>query len=105
MHWLIIQVVQFFCESSVASNLVLKQNSKDTSISYTHLTCKRDDYFKELLESQNRLKLLLGGKKKVTLSEKAQEASYLVVVLTAPKSKGKTLVKNLTKPSMEYSRE
>lgn len=76
----------------------MQQSEKDTTTNHIYLTNKRDNYFKGLLEPQNRVKLFLKKKKKpVTFSEKAQNLSYLAE-LTA-KSKGNTIAKNPIMPA------
>jgi hypothetical protein len=62
----------------------------------SHMTGKGADYFKWLFKSQNRVKLLLS---RVTVSEKAQKASYLVAQLTAQKRKSHTVGENLIIPA------
>lgn len=59
LNGLVIQIVQYFCASSMANNTELQQNWKDTTINHIHLINKVDNYFKWLLESQKRGKLLL----------------------------------------------
>jgi hypothetical protein len=55
---------------------------------HIHLTSKCADYFKRLLESQNKQSKAFV--KKVTFSEKAQEASYLVAELIAQKKESRS---------------
>jgi hypothetical protein len=55
---------------------------------HSHVTSKSADYFKRLFGSQNRVKVLLS---RVTVSEKAQEASYLVAEVNAQKRKSHTV--------------
>jgi polyhydroxyalkanoate synthesis regulator phasin len=61
------------------------------------MTSKSDDYFKRLLESQ--IKLSKAFVSKGTVSEKAQEASYLVAELIAQKRKSHTVCENLIMPA------
>jgi hypothetical protein len=62
----------------------------------SHMTSK-SDYFKRLLESQNKKSKAFVSK--VTVSEKAQDASYLVAELTAQKRKSHTIGQKLTMPA------
>jgi hypothetical protein len=73
------------CASSMAmisnaamASAKLKQN---LTINHSHMTSKSADYFKRLLESKNKKRKHFVSK--VTGSEKAQEASYLVAELIA----------------------
>jgi hypothetical protein len=68
---------------------------------HSHMTSKGADYFKRLLESQNKQHKAFVSK--VTVSEKAQEASYLVAELTAQKRKSYTLGENLIKPACKLT--
>jgi hypothetical protein len=60
---------------------------------HSHLLKEKNDYFQRLLDSQNKQRKV--SEKKVTVSEKAQEASYLVAELIAPKMKSHTIAENL----------
>jgi hypothetical protein len=63
---------------------------------HSHMTSKNADYSKRLFGSQNRVKVLLS---RVTVSEKAQEASYLAAELNAQRRKSHTVGENLTIPA------
>jgi hypothetical protein len=64
---------------------------------HSHLTSKCAYCFKWLLESQNyQSKAFV---KKVTIGEKAQEASYLVAELTAQKTQSHKVGENLIMPA------
>ncbi len=52
---------------------------------HSHLSNKTVDYFRRLLDSQQKQRKFSG--KKVTISDKTQEASYLVAELVAKKMK------------------
>lgn len=56
------------------------------------MSSKSADNFKRLLESQNK-------QSKVTLSEKSQDASYLLAELNAQKRKSRTAGENLIMPA------
>jgi hypothetical protein len=58
---------------------------------YSHITSKSADYYEWLLESQNKLNKAFVSR--VTVSEKAQEVSYLLAELTARKGKVTQLVR------------
>jgi hypothetical protein len=58
---------------------------------HSHMTSKSADYFTWLLESQNKQSKAFVSK--VTVSEKAQEASYLVAELLPIKGKVIQLVR------------
>ncbi len=55
------------------------------------------DYFRRLLDSQQKERKHF--EKKVTISDKAQEASYLVVELVAKKMKSHTIAESLIMPA------
>jgi hypothetical protein len=57
------------------------------------VTCGSADYFKRLLASQNKQSKAFV--RKVTVSEMAQDASYLAAELTAQKRKSHTVGDNL----------
>jgi hypothetical protein len=62
-----------------------------------HLSNKTIDYFQRLSDSQGKQRKVLV--KKVTTSEKAQEASYLVAELVAQKMKSHTIDESLIMPA------
>lgn len=64
---------------------------------HSHLSNKTVDYFRRLLDSQNKQRKFF--EKKVTMSEKAQEASYLVAELVAKKMKSHTIAESLIMPA------
>ncbi|XP_068115889.1 zinc finger BED domain-containing protein 5-like [Hyperolius riggenbachi] len=64
---------------------------------HSHLTSKTTAYFKRLLQSQSKQSQAFV--KKVTVSEKAQEASYLVAELLAQKRKSHTIAENVIMPA------
>jgi hypothetical protein len=63
----------------------------------SHMTSKNADYFKLLLESQNKKSKPFVSK--VTDSENAQEASYLVAELNAQNGKSHIVGENLVMPA------
>ncbi|XP_072909831.1 zinc finger BED domain-containing protein 5-like isoform X6 [Hemitrygon akajei] len=64
---------------------------------HSHLTDKSADYFKQLLESENKQSKSFVNK--VTVSKRAQEASYLVAELITQKRKSHTVGENLIMPA------
>jgi hypothetical protein len=60
---------------------------------HSHLLHKTTDYFKHLLESQVQQSKVF--EKKVTVSEKAQEASYLVAELVTQKKKSHVIAESI----------
>jgi hypothetical protein len=62
-----------------------------------HLSNKTIDYFKRLSDSQGKQRNLF--EKKVTISEKAQETSYLVGKPVAKKMKTHTIAESLIMPA------
>jgi hypothetical protein len=58
---------------------------------------KKIHYFQRLLDSQNKQRKV--SEKKVTISEKAQEASYLVAELIAQKMKSRATAESLVTPA------
>jgi hypothetical protein len=64
---------------------------------HSHLASKGADYFKRLLESQNKQSKVFV--KKVTFSEKAHEATYFVAELIAQKRKSHTVGEKLIMPT------
>ena len=67
------------------------------STNHSHLSNKTVDYFRRLLDSQQKQRKVF--KRKVTISDKAQEASYLVAELVAKKMKSHTIAKSLIMPA------
>jgi hypothetical protein len=67
------------------------------STNHNHITSKNADYFKRLLDSQNKQNRAFVSK--VPVSEKAQEANYLVAELIAQKRKSHTVGENLIMPA------
>jgi hypothetical protein len=65
------------------------------------MTSKGADYFKQLLESQNKQHKAFVIK--VTVSEKAQEASYFVAELTAEKRKSHAVGEILIMPACKIT--
>jgi hypothetical protein len=65
--------------------MVLAKLSQHFTTNDSHLSNKKTDYFQRLLESQSKQRKVL--EKKVTISEKTQEASYLVAELLVQKMK------------------
>ena len=61
------------------------------STNHSHLSNNTVDYFRRLLDSQQ--------KRKATISDKAQEASYLVAELVAKKMKSHTIAESLIMPA------
>ncbi len=57
---------------------------------------KTEDYFRRLLDSPQKQRKFF--EKKVTISDKAQEASYLVAELVAKKMKNHTIAESLIMP-------
>jgi hypothetical protein len=64
---------------------------------YNHMTSKSADYFKRLLESQNKESKSFVSKG--TVKERAQEAGDLVAELIAQKRKSHTVGENLLMPA------
>ena len=64
---------------------------------HSHLSNKTVDYFRRLLDSQQKLRKVF--KRKVTISDKAQEASYLVAELVAKKMKSHTIAESFIMPA------
>jgi hypothetical protein len=64
---------------------------------HSHMISKSADYFKRLLESQNKQSKAFVST--VTVGEKAQEASYLVAELIPQKMKSHTVGENLIMPA------
>ena len=64
---------------------------------HSHLSNKTVDYFRRLLDSQQKQRKVF--EKKVTISDKAQEASYLVAELVAKKMKSHTIAESLIMPA------
>ncbi len=62
----------------------------------SHLSNKTVDYFRKLLDSQQKQRKFF---EKVIISDKAQEASYLVAELVAKKIKTRTIAENLIMPA------
>ena len=67
------------------------------STNHSHLSNKTVDYFRRLLDSQQKERKAF--KRKVTISDKAQEASYLVAELVAKKMKSHTIAESLIMPA------
>ena len=67
------------------------------STNHSHLSNKTVDYFRRLLDSQQKQRKVF--KRKVTISDKAQEASYLVAELVAQKMKSHTIAESLIMPA------
>jgi hypothetical protein len=65
--------------------------SRHFTTNHSHLSNKKIDYFQRLLDSQNKQRTLF--EEKVTISEKVQEANYVVAELTAQKRKVTLLLK------------
>jgi hypothetical protein len=61
------------------------------------VTSRSADYFQRLLESQNKQNQAFVSK--VTVSEEAQKASYLITELVAQKRKSQAAGENLIKPA------
>jgi hypothetical protein len=64
---------------------------------HSHITSKSADYFKRLLESQNKESKAFANK--VKASGKDQEENYLAAELIAQKRKCSTVGENLIKPA------
>ncbi|XP_055510562.1 zinc finger BED domain-containing protein 5-like [Leucoraja erinacea] len=64
---------------------------------HSHMKNKSADYFKRLLESQNKQSTAFVSK--VSVSKKAQETSYLVAEIIAQKRKSHTVGENLIMPA------
>jgi hypothetical protein len=73
--------------------MVPQKLKRHFTTNHSHLLHKTTDYFKRLLESQVQQSKIF--EKKVTVSEKAQEASYLVAELVAQRRKATLLPKAL----------
>jgi hypothetical protein len=83
---LVIQSVLFNCSLSVVNDLQMQQwFQENLTTNRSHITSKGDDYFKQLLETQNKQNKAFVSK--VTVNEKAQEASYLQQNLLLRKGK------------------
>ncbi len=67
------------------------------STNHSHLSNKTVDYFRRLLDSQQKQRKVF--ERKVTISDKAQEASYLVAELVAKKMKSHTIAESLIMPA------
>ncbi len=65
---------------------------------HSHLTNKTVDYFRRHLDSQQKQRIFF-FLKKVTISDKAQEASYLVTELVAKKEKSHIIAESLIMPA------
>ncbi len=62
----------------------------------SHLSNKTVDYFRRLLDLQQKQRKFF---EKATISDKAQEASYLVAELVAKKMKSRTIAESLIMPA------
>ncbi len=94
LHGLETKTVHFLCAFFVGKSS-LTQRSYTTN--YSHLSNKTVDYFRRLLDSQQKQRKFL--EKKVTISDKAQEASYLVAELVPKKRKSHTITESLIMPA------
>jgi flagella basal body P-ring formation protein FlgA len=102
LHGLVIQVVLFHCASSVAkATMAPAKLKRHLNTNHSHTTSKSADYFKRLLASQNKHSQAFVSK--VPVSEKAQEASYLVGEFIAQKRKSHTVDENLMKPGSKIT--
>lgn len=64
---------------------------------HSHLLNKDIDYFQRLLESNGKARTMF--EKKVTVSNKAQEASYMIAELVAKQMKSHTIAESLILPA------
>ncbi len=98
LHGLEKKTVHFVCVLFVGKKLAntamapAKLN-RQFSINHSHLSNKTVDYFRRLLDSQQKQRKVY--EKKVTIIDKAQEASYLVAELVAKKMTSHTIAESL----------
>jgi hypothetical protein len=84
----------FVCAKRLPNAVMAPAKSKQhLTTNHSHNTSKSADYFKRPLESQSKESKAFVSK--VTVSEKAQEASYLVAELIAQKRKSHIVGENL----------
>ena len=81
----------------VNTAMVPSKLKRHFTTNHSHLLHKTTDYFKRLLESQVQQSRVF--EKKVTVSEKAQEASYLVAELVAQKKKSHVIAESIIMPA------
>jgi peroxiredoxin len=85
------------CKKKISNTAtILAKLSQHFTNKYSHLSNKKTDYYKRLLDSQN--KQFKVSDKKVTISEKAQEANNLVAELIAYKIKIHTTAGSIIMP-------
>ena len=102
LHGLEKKSVHFPCVLFVEKNLantamVPAKLKRHFSTNHSHLSNKTVNYFQRLLDSQQKQRKVF--KRKVIISDKAQEASYLVAELVAKKMKSHTIAASLIMPA------
>ena len=101
IHGLVIQAVLFHCLvcGKQLSNAALppEKLKKHCTTNHSHMKNKSAGCFKRLLESQKKQSTAFVNK--VSVSEKAQEVSYLVAEIIAQKRKSHTVGENLIMPA------
>ncbi len=96
--------VHFLCalferKSSPAQLWPQPSKKRHFTTNHIHLSNNIVDYFRKLLDShQEQRKIFV---KNVTISDKEQEASYLMVELVAKKMKSHTIAENLIMPACQ----
>ncbi len=86
------------CEKKLANTAMAPAKlQRHFSTNHSHLSNKTVDYFWRLLDLQQKQRKVF--EKEVTISDKAQEASYLVAELVVKKMKSHTIAESLIMPA------
>ena len=91
-----------FCGKNLVNTAMVPSKLKrHFTTNHSQLLHKTTDYFKRLLESQVQQSKFF--EKKVTVSETAQEASYLVAELVAQKKKSHVIAESIIMPACKIT--